>query len=126
MCGSKQTDPWKHAHMKSSEGPHVREVIHNILLIQSDRQAAQVVRDALTNGSDPQFHIEWVTSCASGLERLTVLASHLPDGPRQISAILVDLLLPDLAGLEIIDRLAAAAPQIPIIALSSMQDELVA
>jgi diguanylate cyclase (GGDEF)-like protein/PAS domain S-box-containing protein len=104
----------------------VRDVIHNILLIQSDCQSAQVVRDALTNGSDPRFRIEWVRSCASGLERLAVPPSLQPDGPRQISAILVDLLLPDLAGLEIIDRLAAAAPQVPIIALSSIQDELIA
>jgi len=34
--------------------------------------------------------------------------------------------LPDIAGLEIIDRLAAASPKIPIIALCSLQDELLA
>jgi diguanylate cyclase (GGDEF)-like protein/PAS domain S-box-containing protein len=101
-------------------------VIHNILLIQSDGQAAQVVRDALTNSSDPRFRIEWVKSCGSGLELLTARPAHQSDGISPISAILVDLVLSDITGLEIIDRLAAAAPKIPIIALCSQQDELVA
>ncbi len=98
----------------------------NILLIQGDGQSAQVVRDALTNSSEPKFQIDWVRSCNAGLERLAGMPTSRPNGSNRISAILVDLVLPDIAGLKIIDRLTAAAPQIPIIVLSSLRHELVA
>jgi diguanylate cyclase (GGDEF)-like protein/PAS domain S-box-containing protein len=98
----------------------------NILLIQGDAQSAQAVRDALGNPGDRKFHVEWVRTCALGLERLEILGKQREDDSRGISAVLVDLLLPDLAGLEIVDRLHAAAPQIPIVILSSSQDEAIA
>jgi diguanylate cyclase (GGDEF)-like protein/PAS domain S-box-containing protein len=106
--------------------PGACDVIHNILLIQSDQQSARVVRDALSNSSEPQFRIELVRSCSSGLERLVAPATQQSDRPNPISAILVDLVLPDVAGLEIIDRLGAAAPKIPVIALCSFADESMA
>ncbi len=106
--------------------PRAFDEIHNILLIQGDGQDAQSVRDALANSSDRAFRVEWVKSCALGLERLAAQPLHDRDGPNAISAILVDLMLPDLAGLGSVDRLVTAAPQIPIIVLCSMQDELVA
>ena len=85
------------------------DTIHNILLIQGDGQDAQSVRDALANGSDKDFRVEWVKSCALGLERLAAQSLHDPDSPNPISAILVDLMLPDLAGLGSVDRLVSAA-----------------
>jgi DNA-binding response OmpR family regulator len=106
--------------------PRAFDEIHKILLIQGDGQDAQSVRDALANSSDRAFRVEWVKSCALGLERLAAQPLHDRDGPNAISAILVDLMLPDLAGLGSVDRLVTAAPQIPIIVLCSMQDELVA
>jgi diguanylate cyclase (GGDEF)-like protein/PAS domain S-box-containing protein len=101
-------------------------LIHHILLIQGDEQDAQVVRDALTNSRERQFRVEWVRSCALGLERLAALVPPEPDGLSAISAILVDLLLPDATGMEIVDRLFAAAPQTPIIVLCSLHDEAIA
>jgi diguanylate cyclase (GGDEF)-like protein/PAS domain S-box-containing protein len=100
--------------------------IHNILLIQGEPKDAQIVRDALANGSDHEFQIEWVKSGALGLDRLVALSPKHRDAPTAISAILVDLLLPDRAGLEIVDSLFAAAPQIPIIVLCSQRDEALA
>jgi diguanylate cyclase (GGDEF)-like protein/PAS domain S-box-containing protein len=102
------------------------DVIHNILLIQGAGQDAQVVRDALTNSSEREFRVEWVRSFAKGFERLSALSPHQPVGLNGISAILVDLSLPDNAGLGIVDRLFAAAPQVPIIVLCTVQDEFVA
>jgi diguanylate cyclase (GGDEF)-like protein/PAS domain S-box-containing protein len=96
---------------------------HNLLLIQGDRKDAQIVGDALANSSDQEFRIEWVKSGALGLERLASLSLKHRDEPTAISAILVDLLLPDLAGLGIVDSLFAVAPQIPIIVLCSLHDE---
>ena len=106
--------------------PRAFDKIHNILLIQGDGQDAQIVRDALANSSNHDFRVEWVKSCAVGLERLAAQPPYDRDGPNAISAILVDLALPDLAGLGIVDRLIAAAPQTPIIVLCSMQEEMVA
>jgi diguanylate cyclase (GGDEF)-like protein/PAS domain S-box-containing protein len=99
------------------------DVIHNILLIQGAGQDAQLVHDALTNSSEREFRVEWVRSFAKGFERLSALPPHQPDALNGISAVLVDLLLPDNAGLGIVDRLFAAAPQVPIIVLCTPQDE---
>ena len=98
-------------------------MIHNILLIQGAGQDAQLVHDALTNSSEREFRVEWVRSFAKGFERLSALPPHQPDALNGISAVLVDLLLPDNAGLGIVDRLFAAAPQVPIIVLCTPQDE---
>src|SRR6202040_3989719 len=43
-----------------------------------------------------------------------------------ISAVLVDLFLPDSTGIETFDRLFQAAPQIPILILTAAQDEDIA
>jgi diguanylate cyclase (GGDEF)-like protein/PAS domain S-box-containing protein len=94
----------------------------NILLIQSDAAGAKVVRDALSSPDDGAFHVEWVTTCASGLKRLAEAGRQKPGSAAGISAVLVDLLLPDVSGMETFDRLFAAIPQIPIVILSSAED----
>jgi len=99
---------------------------HNLLLIQGDRDDAQIVRDALVSSADHTFLIEWVNSGALALDRLAALSREHRDEPTAISAILVDLRLPDGAGLAIVDSLFAAAPQIPIIVLCSVRDEALA
>ena len=43
-----------------------------------------------------------------------------------LAAVLADLKLPDANGIETFDRLFAASPQIPILILSSLQDEALA
>ena len=63
--------------------------------------------------------IEWVRSCAKGLERLDGNSQHRDD----IVAIFVDLSLPDGKGIDTFDRLFAAAPDIPILILSALRDE---
>jgi diguanylate cyclase (GGDEF)-like protein/PAS domain S-box-containing protein len=100
-------------------------MIRNILLIQDDALGAQRVREALTKSRDRRFHLEWVRTCALGLERLAVLGGR-KSGIDGISAVLVDLSLPDLAGMEVVDRLHAATKQIPIVILSSLEDEAAA
>jgi diguanylate cyclase (GGDEF)-like protein/PAS domain S-box-containing protein len=107
-----------------SEG--AQKMIRNILLIQDDAQGAQVVREALSNSPDGSFHVECVATCSLGLERLAVLGKQHRQGVGGISAILVDLLLPDVSGMEVVDRFFAAAPYIPIVLLSSLEDEPIA
>ena len=95
----------------------------NILLIQDDPSDANAVREALINSSDGPFTVVWVRRCSEGVERLTGEGER---GTDSITAVLVDLLLPDSHGIETFDRLFRAAPRIPILVLSAAQDEHVA
>jgi diguanylate cyclase (GGDEF)-like protein/PAS domain S-box-containing protein len=93
----------------------------NILLVQGNASDAAAVREALSRSDN--FRIEWVKSCASGLRRLAALGKQSRPDSRGISAVLADLNLPDVAGIEAFDRLHAAAPEIPILILSAARDE---
>jgi diguanylate cyclase (GGDEF)-like protein/PAS domain S-box-containing protein len=95
----------------------------NILLIQDDKKSATAVGAALTNSSDPIFHVEWVRTCAHGVERLTLLGKQGRQRPLGIAAVLADLSLPDASGLEAFGRLFGAARQVPILVLSSEANE---
>jgi len=57
------------------------------------------------------------------LRRLAVVREQVQPQTAGFSAVLVDLQLPDAAGIEAFDRLYAAYPHIPICILSSTQDE---
>ena len=81
---------------------------NNILLIQGDPSDAAAVREALLNSSDGPFEVVWVGCCSEGLEHLTRDAE---EGTDRITAVLVDLFLPDSHGIETFDRLFLAAPQ---------------
>jgi diguanylate cyclase (GGDEF)-like protein/PAS domain S-box-containing protein len=94
-----------------------------ILLIQEDPSDANAVREALSNSVDGLFKVEWLRGCSEGLERLTQEGNQRGN---RIAAILVDLFLPDSHGIETFDKLFHAAPQIPILVLTSSQDEDIA
>src|SRR5450631_1421921 len=94
-----------------------------ILLIQGDPSDANAVREALSNSVDGFFKVEWIRGCSAGLERL---AQEGNQRGNRIAAILVGLFLPDSHGVETIDKIFYVAPQIPILVLTSLQDEDIA
>jgi diguanylate cyclase (GGDEF)-like protein/PAS domain S-box-containing protein len=98
----------------------------NVLLIQNDFESATAVLAALASSRDGGFNVEWVTTCSLGLERLAVLGKQEPLSAAGVAAVLVDLMLPDAKGMDIVDRIYALEPQIPIVILSSSADEAVA
>ncbi|MDP9083208.1 MAG: EAL domain-containing protein [Pseudomonadota bacterium] len=98
----------------------------NILLIQDDAAEAAIVRQALINCHDASFRVVWVRHCADGLKALTHKRAQQNHDPDRIAAILVDLALPDSRGMQTFDRLFAAAPHIPILILTSPDDEVIA
>jgi diguanylate cyclase (GGDEF)-like protein/PAS domain S-box-containing protein len=101
-------------------------MIRNVLLIQDDPADAEAIRAALLSSGDGPFQVVWVRRCSEALEQLKPERQQVqPMGPR-MAAILVDLLLPDSRGLETVDQLLRAAPQIPILVLCSARDEDVA
>jgi diguanylate cyclase (GGDEF)-like protein/PAS domain S-box-containing protein len=100
--------------------------LQNVLLIQDDAVDATAVRDALINSRDGSFRVVWVRHCAAGLEVLAMQTAQERHEADRIAAVLVDLSLPDSSGLETFARLIQAAPQIPILILSTVQDEDIA
>jgi diguanylate cyclase (GGDEF)-like protein/PAS domain S-box-containing protein len=97
----------------------VSSISHNVLLI-SDALDAKAVRDELIGSNDGLIKVDWVRSCADGLERLAAVA-----GPRAV-AVLVDLFLPDSSGLDTFMQVLRAARQIPILILTDARHEAVA
>jgi diguanylate cyclase (GGDEF)-like protein/PAS domain S-box-containing protein len=89
----------------------------NLLLIEDNPADAKLVREALTDTRFGPFQIEWVKNLSDGLERLS---------KGGIEAVLADLFLPDSQGIETLDRLLQAAPRVPILVLSGLDDEGIA
>jgi diguanylate cyclase (GGDEF)-like protein/PAS domain S-box-containing protein len=85
----------------------------SVLLIHSNSGNAKVIEDALLNSLTGSVKIQWVDSCAAGLWLLH------RDGPERFTAILMSLFLPDSEGLETLDRISRAAPDIPILVLTN-------
>ncbi len=98
----------------------------DILLIQSDDADGRAVQAALCGCSDNNFHVAWVRDCAAGLEWLAAWRSR--DALREDCdvAVVLDLLLPDVQGIETFERLYRVVPQVPILVLCSSKTEAVA
>ena len=84
------------------------------------------MREALLRSSDGAFQVERVRLCSEGLKRLGEEGKLGGQPADAIAAVLVNLFLPDSRGIETFDRIFRLAPQIPILVLSSAQDEEVA
>ena len=100
--------------------------LQNILLIQDDIANADSVRNALTDSCDGPFSVVWVRNCSDGLTVLAKTRVQQDMEAVRIEAVVVDLSLPDSSGIETFDRLFQAAPQIPILILTTARDEDVA
>ena len=90
----------------------------NILLIEDDAQTAKTIQDALASSGDGPFAVEWVRSCAEGLQRLSAESAE-----GETAVVLIDLFLPDSKGCETFDRLYLATPSIPILVLIGGEEE---
>jgi diguanylate cyclase (GGDEF)-like protein/PAS domain S-box-containing protein len=97
--------------------------MQNILLIQNDSADSAAVREALINFGDGLFRVVRVRDCSEGLAALAKRKTLGFSDANRIVAVLVDLSLPDSSGIETFDRIFQAAPQVPILILSSAQDE---
>ena len=89
----------------------------NVLLIEDNSADAKLIREALTDRRFGPFQIEWVKNLSDGLERLS---------KGGIEAVLADLLLPDSQGIKTLDRILLAAPGVPILVVSGLDDECMA
>ncbi len=88
-----------------------------VLLIEDVSKFARLLHEMLKTEPSVEFRVEWVESLADGLKLLPQAGADV---------VLLDLTLPDCKGLESFGRVRAVAPHIPIIVLSSLDDETVA
>jgi diguanylate cyclase (GGDEF)-like protein len=88
-----------------------------LLLVEANAGDAVVVREMLRTAMDDGFelvHAELLTEACDRLER------------EGAACVLVDLSLPDAQGLEAVTRIQTAAPEVPIVVLTGLDDERLA
>jgi serine phosphatase RsbU (regulator of sigma subunit) len=83
-----------------------------VLLIEDDDDDALIVEDLLA-GSATDVRLSRVRTLREGLDIL----------PGEVACVLLDLRLPDAAGMEAVHRLRQAAPWIAVIVLTGLDDE---
>jgi diguanylate cyclase (GGDEF)-like protein/PAS domain S-box-containing protein len=96
--------------------------LRHILLVQNDESAAQAITRAVNECPDAGVVVEWVRSCGAAVERLT-RETLSRAAPRGIDAVLLDLFLADSQGIETFDEVFRADPRIPILILSTSENE---
>jgi PAS domain S-box-containing protein len=86
-----------------------------LLLIEDNPGDAGLIREMLAEAKGMSFELEWTETLLEGIERLA---------SGGIDVVLLDLALPDSAGLETLRRLRAASPWAPVVVvLSGLSDE---
>jgi diguanylate cyclase (GGDEF)-like protein len=85
-----------------------------ILLVEDNPGDVYLFREAMREGYDSNFDL---THCATLALALKRLAEASPD------VIVLDLGLPDALGIEVVRRARAAAPSVPLVVLTSRDDE---
>ena len=93
------------------------KVLHNLLLVEDNSGDARLLREML---SELEAHAVSLVHVECMHEAETYLAAHTVD------MILLDLGLPDCAGLEAIRRARAAAKGVPLVILTGLDDNEVA
>ncbi len=88
-----------------------------LLLIEDDATDARLIRGAIADARGGPYDVEWVRKLSDGIEKLR---------KEKVGAVFADLNLPDSSGIETLDRLLQAVPQIPIVVLCDVDDEDVA
>ena len=85
-----------------------------VLLVEDNLAHAELAIDALLTAREAAFHVEHV-------DRLTTALARLARGG--IDVALVDLSLPDSSGMETFKAIREAAPGVPIVVFTGMEDE---
>ncbi|NKB71758.1 MAG: response regulator [Candidatus Latescibacteria bacterium] len=84
-----------------------------VLLVEDNPIHARLIQRLLAEAGDPPF--EW-----EGADRLSAALERLDQAPPQV--VLLDLVLPDSQEMETFERIRAAAPDIPVVILTGVDD----
>ncbi len=88
-----------------------------VLLVEDNPGDARLVKEMLAEEQGAFFDLEWADTLDKGLKRLAVGG---------IQAVLLDLNLPDSKGFNTITRAQSEAPNVPIVVMTGMDDEMLA
>ena len=91
--------------------------IIKVLLVEDNPELATLMQKVLPQDKSNTFELEVVNCLSLGLKRLS-------EG--RFDILLLDLILPDSQGLDTFIRVDAQAPQIPIIVLTGLDNEILA
>lgn len=86
----------------------------NVLLIEDNPGDARLLREALAGINGKPFGLEWADLLSKGLDVLT---------RQKVDVVILDLTLPDSKGLNSVDKLHTAAPWVPVVVLTGLDDE---
>jgi diguanylate cyclase (GGDEF)-like protein/PAS domain S-box-containing protein len=98
------------------DAPHYGHGVPSLLLIEAESAVRRTVRDVL-DAAREILRIDHVTTLKEGLARLTV---------EPVSAVLLDLTLPECRDLTAVDELRRAAPNVAIMILAVAADQALA
>lgn len=84
-----------------------------VLLVEDDRDDYTITRQLLATNGARRFDLVWRTTLADGIRALG----------DSVQAVLLDLSLPDSQGWDTFLRVRQAAPQLPVILLTGLEDE---
>jgi CheY-like chemotaxis protein len=88
-----------------------------LLLIEDNEGDRYLIKEMLSEEGYGAFDLACASSLREGLE-------YLENG--DFEGILLDLFLPDSSGIETVVRVKAQAPEVPVVVLTSLDDEIVA
>jgi len=87
-----------------------------ILLVEDNPIDARLLREMIGEANAGRFHLQYADRLVDALD----LLSHQP-----FDVILLDLSLPDARGLDTVTSVHAHAPKVPIVVLTSLDDEAI-
>jgi len=88
-----------------------------VLLIEDNPLDARVVQEMLAKAKSASFDLECVDRLSTGLKRLA---------KGGIDLVLLNLFLPESQGLDTLSKLCTRAPQVPVVVMTSLADEMTA
>ena len=93
---------------------HMKQESLSVLLIEDDSLEAALVRDEIAVFPRTSAQVDHVHRLLAGIARLT---------ERRYDIVLLDLNLPDGSGIESLHKVKTAAPNVPVVILTNMEDQ---
>ena len=87
---------------------------NRLLLVEDARSDARIVENFLSRSKQDHYEITFATTLAEAI-------AHLGRGETDVT--LLDLTLPDSAGMDTLTRVHAEAPDVPIVVLTGLDDD---
>src|ERR1700753_3404320 len=99
---------------------------YKILLIGDPLPDQTVTIKSLAEGQGVRFEVEAVGSLSAALRKLANNPADQPAAQIRISAVIVDLFLPDSQGIAPLAAILQASPNVPVLVVASLEHEPIA